>query len=294
MIMTKNWFRQIRYILKIVYRLVRFKNLLILACSQLFVAVFLVGRTLPFRSVVLDPGLFVLILSTVFIAAGGYVINDYYDVKIDVINKPQRVTVGRYFNRRIAMVAHFIFSALGIALGAFIGWVFIIINVLSAFFLWLYSNLLKRLPFTGNFCVAFLSGLAVFLPSLYFGKAILLGGIYAFFAFFISLIREIIKDMEDMKGDSNFGCRTLPIVVGIRRAKKIIYFITILFAGFLVYNSVSVGFTLFLSLMILAVFPLIYLMFRLSKADTIKDYAFLSSVCKFIMLSGLMSMIFIE
>ncbi|MFN6946119.1 MAG: geranylgeranylglycerol-phosphate geranylgeranyltransferase [Cytophagaceae bacterium] len=292
--MIKNWFRRIRYILKIVYRLVRFKNLLILAFSQLFVAVFLVGRTLPLRSVVFDPGLFVLILSTVFIAAGGYVINDYYDIKIDVINKPQRVTVGRYFNRRIAMVAHFVFSALGIALVVFIGWIFIIINFFSSFLLWFYSNLLKRLPFAGNFCVAVLSGLAVFLPSLYFGEAILLGGIYAFFAFFISLIREIIKDMEDMKGDANFGCRTLPIVLGIRKAKKIIYFITALFTGFLVYSSVSVGLTLFLSLLILVVFPVIYLMFRLSRADTIKDYAFLSSVCKFIMLSGLMSMIFIE
>src|SRR5690606_34862812 len=106
----------------------------------------------------IDINLLLLVLSTLLIAAAGYIINDYYDVKIDYINKPKRVVVGRILKRRGVMVAHTILNFMGILIGFYLSiWVGII-SVGSAFMLWWYSNQLKRLPFIGNFFIAVLTG----------------------------------------------------------------------------------------------------------------------------------------
>ena len=198
-------------------KLTRFGNLIIIALTQYFTAGFLIGmHTLN------DVNLFFLSLSTVLIAAGGYIINDYYDVKIDYINKPDRVVIGKSITRRYAILFHIALSVAGIVIGFYLSWKIGGVNVLSVFLLWLYSNTLKRLPFVGNLTVAFLTGLAVIIVDLFYGKDNSLVLIYALFAFFMTLVREVIKDMEDLKGDNSFGCKTLPIVWGIRKKKILI------------------------------------------------------------------------
>ena len=207
-------------------KLTRFGNLIIIALAQYFTAGFLIGmHTLN------DVNLFLLSLSTVFIAAGGYIINDYYDVKIDYINKPDRVVIGKSITRRYAILFHIALSFAGIVLGFYLSWRIAGVNMLSVFLLWLYSNNLKRLPFVGNLTVAFLTGLAVFIIDVFYRTHNSLVVIYALFAFFMTLVREVIKDMEDLKGDNSFGCKTLPIVWGIRKTKILIYVILIVFGG---------------------------------------------------------------
>lgn len=130
------------------------------------------------------------------------------------------------------------------------------IHSLAAFLLWLYSNRLKRQPFVGNFVVAALTGTTLFLVGEYFGERKYLILSYALFAGFITLIREIIKDMEDMKGDERFGCKTLPIIWGVAHTKKLIYGIIALFSitAWLMIGPVStelfVGLILTLTLLI--------------------------------------------
>jgi 4-hydroxybenzoate polyprenyltransferase len=274
-------------------KLIRYPNLLIIALTQYFVAVFLVGAHDEWLNYLLDPHLFVLTLSTLFIAAAGYIINDYYDIKIDIINKPKRVVVGKFLTRREAMIIHTAFNFIGIEMGLILGYKIALINFVCAFWLWLYSNQLKRLPFIGNLSVAFLTGLSIVIVGLYYGKNLYLVNFYAIFAFFISLIREIIKDMEDMRGDIEFDCKTLPIVWGIRRVKLFIYGIIIFFilALFLIsdtLNNSSLSYY-FLAMLI----PYTYLIFRLFRADKTKDFKFLSTYCKGIMIIGVFSMIFI-
>src|SRR5688572_14617560 len=163
-------------------KLTRFGNLIIIALSQYFTAGFLIGmHTLN------DINLFLLSLSTIFIAAGGYIINDYYDVKIDYINKPDRVVIGKSITRRYAILFHVMLSTLGIFLGFYLSWKIGVVNVLSVFLLWLYSNNLKRLPFVGNLTVAFLTGLAILLIDLFYRTLNPLVVIYALFAFFMTL-----------------------------------------------------------------------------------------------------------
>src|SRR5688500_12898531 len=205
-------------------RLTRVWNLIILAMAQYFTGAFLIDF-----STILDPRLFVLTLSTVLISAGGYIINDYYDIKIDLINKPQRVVIGKSITRRYAILFHTLLSFAGVVLGLFLSWKIAAVNFASATVLWWYSNSLKRQPFIGNFVVALLTGIAIWLVDSLYKTGHMLIITYASFAFFMTLIREIIKDMEDLKGDHTFGCKTLPIVWGMRRTKYAIYAILAVF-----------------------------------------------------------------
>ncbi len=195
-----------------------------------------------------------LVLSTVLVAAGGNVINDYFDTRIDRVNKPHAVIVGRSVKRRVAMMGHIILTAAGILLGGFTAWQsgqwqLVAIPLFAGGGLWAYSTRFKRTFLLGNGLVALLVALVPLTVGLYeipalfryygvsaigtdhFGSQveIVFGfqGLWAwiigfsFFAFLTTLIRELQKDMADIKGDSMDGCRTVPIVLGIGWAKAI-------------------------------------------------------------------------
>jgi 4-hydroxybenzoate polyprenyltransferase len=224
------------------------------------------------------------------IAAAGYIINDYYDVKIDYINKPERVVVGKSIPRRFAILFHVVLSVAGIGIGIYLSWWIGLIHVFSVFMLWLYSNILKRLPFIGNFVVGLLTGLSIIVVDVLFNVNDFLVVIYAIFAFFMTLVREIIKDMEDLKGDGSFGCKTLPIVLGIRKTKIIVYLILLLFLlSVLLINYYYVHLQI-IYFVILLLIPVIFLKLRLYRADTVRDFRILSNFCKLIMLLGVLSM----
>lgn len=269
-------------------RLTRVWNLMIIALAQYLTAAFLISF-----NTILDPRLFILSLSTVLIAAGGYVINDYYDIKIDLINKPERVVIGKSITRRYAILFHTLLSFAGVFLGFLLSWKIAAVNLASATLLWWYSNNLKRQPFIGNFVVALLTGIAIWLVDSLYKTGHMLIITYASFAFFMTLVREIIKDMEDLKGDQTFGCQTLPIVWGMRRTKYFIYgilaifLLTVLVIN-LYYENLPVNyFVLFLFV------PVMWFIVRLVRADTKKDFAWLADFCKIILLLGIFSMAFI-
>jgi 4-hydroxybenzoate polyprenyltransferase len=272
------------------FRLTRFWNLAIIAFAQYFTAYFLFQQRLL---VFTDFWLFLIVASTVMIAAAGYIINDYYDIKIDLINKPDRVVIGKTITRRYAIFFHTVISVTGVGMGLLINWKVGAVNFVSVFLLWLYSNNLKRLPLIGNLVVSLLAGLSIFLLSFLYEQYLPLVMTYSLFAFFMTLIRGIVKDMEDMKGDTTFGCRTLPIVWGIRKTKSFLYG-TILVFSFLVlwldYQQLKISWIYFIPLLFV---PMSILFYRLLKADTKKEFYQLSQLCKIIMLLGICSMIFV-
>lgn len=189
-----------------------------------------------------------LVLSTVLIMAGGNVINDYFDTRIDRVNKPADVLVGRSVKRRVAMAAHWILSGTGLVLGVLVAviahqrWL-ALIPAFAIGALWWYSTTAKRQLFIGNGLVATLSALVVLQVGLYdirmleiaySGVATLsfsalwcwiLG--YSAFAFVSSLLRELQKDMADVRGDAAAGCRTVPIVWGMKAARLLAAFWTL-------------------------------------------------------------------
>lgn len=282
------YFRFKRFVVSFA-RLTRVWNLVIIALAQYLTAACLIDV-----STVFDPRLFILSVSTLMIAAGGYIINDYYDVKIDLINKPQRVVIGKSITRRYAILYHTLLSIGGVFLGLLLSWKIAAVNFASANILWWYSNNLKRQPFIGNFVVALLTGIAIWLVDSLYKTGHMLIITYASFAFFITLIREIIKDMEDLKGDQTFGCQTLPIVWGMRRTKNAIYLILGIFLSTVLilnhyYNNLPINYFL-----IFLVAPMLLFVVKLVMADTRKDFSWLSGFCKIILILGIFSMAFID
>lgn len=275
-------------------RLIRWPNLLIIAFTQYFTRIFLILEAdLTWNNVIevlLDYKLALIVLSTLFIAASGYIINDYYDIKIDLVNKPHRVVIGRYIKRRWAMVINQIFNVAGLLLGLLVGKKVFLVNLLAVFCLWLYSNQLKRLPFWGNLMIAILTGFSLLVLAVHYPGHQREVWIYAIFSFEITLIREIIKDMEDLKGDEKHGCKTLPIIWGIARTKLLLYGLIAIFTALLFILATQlphsrIGYV-FMALML----PLGFLTYRLVYADKSKDFAFLSDACKILMILGVLSM----
>ncbi len=220
----------------------------------------------------------------------------YYDVKIDLINKPERVVVGRGVSRRYAILLHgpdAYYRDLSWASPQLEDWSYQLLQRVHAAGCTL--NLLKRLPFVGNFVVAFLTAGSIALPWLLYpfaGKTNIL--IYTLFAFFATLVREIIKDLEDLKGDNTFGCKTLPIIWGLRKTKNLIYALAIAFVVSVFLIQCPGGTTtdvVFFDLPVcaggVANDP------PRSRADTKKSAYKLSQLCK-VMVLGIFSMALIE
>lgn len=269
-------------------KIIRWPNLLIIAFTQILVAVALVDG-ITIENVWQDSRFMALVLSTVLIAAGGYLINDYYDIKIDYINRPDRVVAGRFIKRRWILIFHTVFTSLGILAAGYVSLKIGLINFLASGLLWLYSNQLKRIPLWGNLAISFLTGLSVYMVYYYYQSSFFLIISYAAFAFFMSIIREIVKDLEDMKGDKAFNLKTLPIRYGVERTKYFIYFISAVFLA-------VVGFFLFKEPKFMVVFSglaivLLILDIGIYRADKPADYRNMSRWCKLIMVMGLSSML---
>ncbi|GAB2483378.1 MAG: prenyltransferase [Cytophagales bacterium] len=275
------------------FRISRPINLLLVAFAQGMTAYFLVETNAQGLPVLQDYRLYLLILSTVIITAAGYMINDYYDVKIDYVNRPHEVVVGKGIKRRVVIVLHTVFNFTAIGLGYLIAPRMALINFFAAFLLWLYSNRLKREPFIGNLTVAFLTGLAIYLIAFYYQKNELLVFTYAMFAFFLNLIREIIKDIEDRPGDRKHGCRTLPIVIGFRKTKQVIFAIAITFVGAILTVTFQINNShLFVFFGVLGIVFCLF-MWKVYRSDRKNHFTQLSAWAKLLMLMGTMSMAFL-
>ncbi len=273
-------------------KLIRFPNLLIIGFTQYFAAIFLVAEPRGRMDIFMDFNLFLLVISTMLIAAAGYIINDYYDIKIDYVNKPHRVVVGKLIRRRIVLASHWTLNLLGIAVGLYLSIYVGIVNFIAGFSLWLYSNQLKRLPFIGNFVIALLTASSLFVLAIYYRQNVHLLANYAIFAFSINLIREIIKDMEDLRGDMRFGSKTLPIVWGLRKTKYFLYGLIMVFGSILIVLSAQLGNEVLNVFFMALIVPIAYFVYLLYRADSQKRFHQLSTYCKLLMLAGILSMAF--
>ncbi len=236
------------------FLLIRPINLLIIALTMYSVRLFLlIYEKLYTVNFIGNNGeefdFFLLVISTVLIAAGGNVINDYFDVRADRINKPKRIIIGKYINRRWAIFIHSIFNVTAFLIAVYLGlryhtfW-YVFIHLLSMNALWLYSLFLKKKPIVGNFLIAGLTALVPILCGVHFyvqGNIVIDEQIvshtafeywlirlldqgnfiwlFAFFAFVNNFAREIIKDVEDINGDKLINAKTLPIQYGVRISK---------------------------------------------------------------------------
>ncbi|MCX6286842.1 MAG: geranylgeranylglycerol-phosphate geranylgeranyltransferase [Bacteroidetes bacterium] len=306
-------------VIKII-RFIRLPNLLIIVLTQFLLryclfAPFLYNGDTEVMTSLVDFSL--LCLATILITSGGYVINDYFDVRIDEINKPSHLIVGKIIPGRTAIKWHILLTGLGSLIGFYLAYrvrllSFGLIFPAVGLLLWFYSAKYKRMLFWGNFIVAMLSALVVLIVYLFeffwlrlhpdffadlvpdllwVGKLFLA---YALFAFLVTFYREVIKDMEDVKGDARVGCRTIPIVFGINSSKWIVTGLIVL-TMFLLGSGLFVLYrlalmTVFWYLLPTVLLPMIYLIYRVFNSNTQEEYHIMSNICKIIMVAGVLSM----
>lgn len=254
-----------------------------------------------------------LVLASLFIAAAGYIINDYFDINIDEINKPDKMVVDKLIHRRWAIAWHFILSLGGVMLTALAlpflqKWYLILANALCVALLWFYSTNFKKSLLSGNIVISLLTAwtiLIIFFSKFNLSDAFGAGNsnnhkffrlaiLYAGFAFIISLIREAIKDIEDMPGDEKYNCRTMPIVWGVNAAKVYIaVWLIVLIASLGILQVYVLQFKWWLAVAYAVpaiIFPLFIILFKLKNSNSSKDFHRLSSLTKFVMFTGILSM----
>lgn len=290
-------------------RLVRWPNLFMIFLFQYLMRYALVAPILDYQ----EKGLILshidfalLVMACVFIAAGGYIINDIEDVRIDSINKGNRVIVNAKINVDAANNLYMILSFIGLAIGFYLTFIKEIkligmINLITAGLLYFYSTSYKCIPILGNLIIAFLTALLPLLviipePAAMSDQAVLsFAGGYIIFAFLMTLIRELLKDLEDKKGDAECGCKTLPVAVGSFPVKIITILLTIIVIGLLLFIQIATkqweSLIPFLYVSIFIVLPLMYLCLLIIKSNLKEQYKKASMLTKFIMFTGILSML---
>lgn len=302
-------------------KLVRLQNLIFIALTQ-FLFYYCILLPLVVSSgteISLNETRFViLVLASVLIAAAGYIINDYFDVDIDQVNKPKQNVVDNIVSRRWAILWHFILSGIGVLLSLYISWAtglwyIVIANSACVFLLFGYSVSFKRKLLSGNILISLLTAWVVLILCLsefrlairapidpgwlvVQNKIMRLGFLYAAFAFILSLIREAVKDMEDLEGDAKYGSRTMPIAWGINGTKIYVAVWMIVLLGLLVTIQVYVirfhWWWAVVYSILLIIFPLVHFFLKLFRAITSSQFHYLSNIAKTVMLTGILSMIF--
>jgi len=294
-------------------KLIRVQNLLIIAFTQYMVRwclLYPIFKVCNYELQMNDLQFFLLSLSTVMIAAAGYAINDYFDVRIDRVNKPERMIIDKGIKRRVAIGAHTIMNLLAVLIALYVSvaagsWKFVFIFVLCATGLWFYSTTFKRQFFIGNLVIALFTALVPLIVGVYeliayynadlvtidFRKgAWTLILALSFFAFITTLLREILKDIEDVDGDKEYGCKTMPVVIGVNGAKNVAVTISLATMLCLAYIQMiywnKYNMLAFYYIMLAVQLPFAFLIFKTYKAQTKTDYRFAGNIAKFIMLMG--------
>lgn len=303
------------------FRLIRYPNLIFIALTQtLFYFIIqkpaFLNNAKEIAPQLGDNDFYLLLISSVLIAAGGYIINDYFDMDIDNVNKPHKLVIGKLISRRWAMLLHMLLSVIGLFLTALVAIhinnvLLLVLNFLSVVLLLFYSTTFKKKLLIGNVIISLLTAWVVgvlFIAELKFtdlNDLLQNNGViqrlykytlvYAGFAFVVSLVREVIKDAEDIVGDKKYGCTTMPIVWGINVAK--IYAATwlVVLMGVLIaiffYTIINNWIWLVSLICLVLIIYLIFILVRIKKAITTKDFAYISNQIKLLMLVGILSIL---
>lgn len=295
--------------------LIRYKNLLIIIVTMVIIRYAMVGLYMPLQLSL--SGFCLLVLATICISAAGYIINDYFDVNADMMNKPDKVIIGKSINRRNAMILHWVLNIVGCVCGAIVSFgigraSYSFIFLFIAGILWFYSTTFSKEPILGNVVIALLVATVPIIVVLYemlpllsmpieslqplhirFEEILVWTIGYASFAFLLTLQREMVKDIEDVEGDKTYGRNTLPIAFGFTTARHTTIGVSVVVIAALIFSELcklnDVFSLIYINIGI--VLPLIYALVRFIKANNSSDYAHVSLILKLVMLMGLIYLI---
>jgi 4-hydroxybenzoate polyprenyltransferase len=300
-------------------KLIRYKNLLMVLLTMVLTKYAIINS---FTSTISDFQFILLLISVLLITASGYVINDVFDVQADKINKPTKVYIDVTISKKNALIFYKITTLIGLTLGVYTAYLkgnlsYSIFFIVSIVLLYWYSKKLKRVAVIGNLVTSFLVALTLFIVYVFEIKNTTTASnlfeeianffatisvtiyvfIYIIFAFFMTLIREIIKDIEDIKGDYTLKMKTLPILIGINRTKKIVLILSSLVYLFIIFvlkeELLHIPLLLWYTLLFIVI-PFTWFLFKLNASKTKKHFHTQSNLIKVIMFFGILSMSLIK
>ena len=276
------------------FSVVRGYNVFVIALAQYLSAIYILAPERRALDVVLDGRLFLLVMASIFAIASGYIINNFYDVKKDIINRPKKSYLDRLVSQKTQLQVYFTLNFFSALFGFIVSWRAALFFSVYIFIIWLYSHKLKKILFIGNISASLLAVLPFFGILMYFKNFYQVIFAHATFLYLIILIREMIKDLENIEGDLSNNYQTLPVNFGENFAKKIISILllcTVVPVYFLI-NVFDVGYMdiyFYSSYILLLIFVL-----KLWKSEGKVAYIKLHFLLKIILLAGVLCIVLIK
>lgn len=273
---------------------VRGYNILVLIFAQYLAAIFIFSPTNSLGDVVLDIHFLFLVLACVFVIAGGYIINNFYDVKVDKINRPVKTHLENYVRQSTKLRLYFLLNFTGFGFGILISWRAALFFASFIFAIWLYSHKLQKYAFIGVISATVLTVLPFFAVFVYYENLSKIIFAQAIFLFLVLMVRELIKDLENIKGAIANNYDTFPVVYGERKTKQtaiLLLFFTIIPVAFL-FSYPALGYMRYY--FYFASIVLVFIGFYLWKSKTKNHYRTLHNILKTLLFIGILCIIFID
>lgn len=273
---------------------IRGYNVLVIIIAQYLTSVFILSENDSLKEVLLDSRLFCIVLASAVCIASGYIINNFYDSEKDLINRPQKSKLDRLVSQQKKLIIYFIFNFITVIIASYVSFRAVLFFSTYIFSIWFYSHKLKKLPLTGNIAATFLAILPFFAIFIYYKNYNSVVFVHALFLGLIIFMREMVKDLENLKGDIAAGYNTIPVVYGEKTSKNMLLtatFFCILIALLLI-KEFTLGYMHYffwfgIGLMIIFGSILFY-------ANQKKQYVLLHNLLKFIIVTGVFSIALIN
>jgi len=276
------------------FSVVRGYNILIIFLAQYLTSIYILAHDKPLGQVVFDVNLFMLVLASAVTIAAGYIINNFYDYEKDLINRPQKSILDRLVSQNTKLVFYFVLNFVAVIMASYVSFKAVAFFSIYIFGIWFYSHKLKKLPFIGNLTSAVLTIIPFFAIFMYYKNYENVIYVHASFLFLIISMRELTKDLENIKGDLANNYKTIPIVYGDKASKimlTILGALTLIPAYFLI-NYFQIGKMIFF--FYLSIFLLMIFLIFLWNSKTKTHYLLLHNILKFIIVLGVFSILLID
>lgn len=284
----------LRYKILSLLSVIRGYNLLVLVAAQYLAAIFIFSPQKSLRYVLLNHELFFIVLASVCVVSAGYIINNFYDVNADKINRPIKAGLDSVVKQQTKLQIYFGLNFLGFLFGWLVSWKAAFFFATYIFLIWFYSHKLKKHPFIGLITATVLTISPFFAIFVYYKNFSKIIFVHAAFLFLVLLLRELIKDLENLRGAVVNDYLTFPIKYGERNTRKLGIFIVVftVFPTLVLYNYPAVGYMKYYFLISEVV--LVFIAYFLWKSNLKRHYVNLHNVLKIILLLGILSLLFID
>ena len=276
------------------FSVIRGYNILVIVIAQYLTSIYILAHDKPLKQVVFDVNLLMLVLASAATIAGGYIINNFYDSEKDLINRPLKSRLDRLVSQNTKLSFYFVLNFIAAIMASYVSFRAVIFFSIYIFGIWFYSHKLKKLPFIGNSTSAVLTITPFFAIFMYYKNFETVIFVHAIFLFLVISMRELTKDLENIKGDLAQNYHTIPIVYGERASKQMLTVLSLLtlIPTYLLLYCFEIGHMyiyFYLSVFLLAIFLLI-----LWNSKTKTHYLILHNILKFMIVAGVFSIVLIN